>query len=164
MKIIISPYSAKLRSGKVNPKSYPYWPKLVALLNCDGYEVIQIGVSGEDRIGGVSEFFLDLSFSELRDLVNSCATFLSVDNFFPHFCHAEKLKGGIVLWGPSDPAIWGHPENINLLRGRDYLRPHQCQTWEEIDHNPQAFCYAENVIPHVYKLAPAPLTRRLALV
>jgi len=164
MTIIISPYSSKLRSGNPNPKNYLHFPKLVSLLTLDGYEVIQIGVAGEDRIEGVTDCYLNLSYVDLRALVNGCATWIAVDNFFAHFCHCEKLKPGIVLWGPSDPKIWGYPENINLLRGRDYLRQHQCQTWEEIDYNPLAFCYAENVVESVYKLAPLPLTRRLALV
>lgn len=161
--MIISPYSSKGVNG-INAKNYPYWPELVALLNRDGYKVIQIGVTGEERIEGVSEFLVDLSYSQLVDLVNRCATWASVDNFFPHFCHANKLKRGIVLWGVSDPKVWGYSENINLLRGRDFLRQHQYQTWNEIDYNPAAFIYAENVIPEVYKLAPMPLTRRLALV
>lgn len=164
MDIIISPYSSKVADGKINAKNYPWFPKLVDLLNRDGYKTLQIGVTGENPIDGVSDFIVDLPYSALPVLVNRCATWIAVDNFFPHFCHANKLKAGIVLWGVSDPKVWGYPENINLLRGRDYLRQHQYQTWNEIDFNAQAFVYAENVMPHVYKLAPAPLTRRLALV
>lgn len=164
LELIISPYSSKLSNGQVNAKSYPYWNKLVYLLSKEGYEIIQIGVAGEDRIEGVSQFVQGWPFAKLRTLVADCAGWISVDNFFPHFVHCERLKPGIVLWGPSDPRIWGYPENINLLRGRDFLRPHQMQTWNEWDYNPQAFVYAENVVPHVHKLAPIPLTRRLALV
>ncbi len=164
LEIIISPYSSKVADGKVNAKNYPYFPKLVELLNRDGYEVTQIGVTGEEMIWGISRFLVDLPYSELAALVNRCATWVAVDNFFSHFCHANKLKPGIVLWGPSDPRVWSYPENTNLLRGRDFLRQHQYQTWNEIDFNAQAFVYAENVLPEVHKLAPMPLTRRLALV
>lgn len=163
LEVIISPYSSKVADGKTNAKNYPYWPELVALLNRDGYKVIQIGVTGEERITGVSEFLVDLSYGQLADLGHQCATWIAVDNFWPHFCHASKLRRGIVLWGVSDPKIWGYPENVNLLRGRDFLRQHQFQTWNEIDYNPNAFIFAENVLPHVYKFAPATL-RRLALV
>lgn len=164
MELILSPYSSKVANGKVNAKNYPWFPKLVQLLNRDGYRVIQIGVSGEERIEGVGEFLANLSYGGLINLVNRYTGWISVDNFFPHFCHANKLKSGIVLWGPSDPRIWGYSRNINLLRGRDYLRQHQMQTWNEIEFDAQRFVYAENVIPHVHKLAPMPLTRRLALV
>lgn len=164
MKIIIAPYSARLHSGNKNPKEYPYWTKLVELLSKDGYEVIQIGVTGEERILGVKSFLVNLSFNAVKVLINDAALWISVDSWLPHFCHAEKLKSGVVLFGPSDPRIFGHPQNINLLRGRDYLRPFQFQTWSEWNHSPQAFVYAENVVQSVYKLAPMPLTRKLALV
>lgn len=163
-RIIISPYSAKLADGRVNAKSYPHWLKLVQLLNREGYEIIQIGVAGEDRIEGVAQFVQGWPFNKLKQLIEDCALWISVDNFLPHFVHCECRKPGVVLWGPSDPRIFGYPENVNLLRGRDFLRPHQMQTWNEWDHNPLAFVYAENVLPHVCKLAPLPLKERLALV
>lgn len=147
----------------MNPKNYPYFSKLVELLNRDGYKVIQIGVTSEERIEGVSEFLLDLPYSVLRDLVDRCIAWIAVDNFFPHFCHANRLKPGIVLWGVSDPKIWGYPENVNLIRGRDYLRPHQYQTWNEIEYNPQAFMYAENVADTVRKLAPLPVPPQMIM-
>lgn len=164
MKIVIAPYSAKLRSGNRNPKEFPHWSKLVELLNGDDYEVIQIGVMGEEPIPGVRGFLVDLPFDEIKNMINDAALWISCDSWLPHFCHAEKLKAGIVLFGPSDPRIFGHAQNTNLLRGRDFLRPHQYQTWEEWPYNPQSFIFAENVIPEVHKLAPQPLVRRLALV
>ena len=156
MNIIISPYSSRLRSGKTNPKNFPHWLTLVRLLNREGYRVTQIGATGEEKIDGVGQLILNASYPHLKELAKDCGAWISVDNFFPHFCHANKLRGGIVLWGPSDPQVWGYKENINLLRGRDFLRKWQFQTWEEFDHNPLAFIYAENVMPHIYKLAPLP--------
>lgn len=161
--IIISPYAARLFSGRPSPKNYPYWPKLVELLNHDGYEVVQIGVKGEDRIDGVGQFITNFPFSKLRGLVDECQTWVSVDNFFPHFCNCERLKAGIVLWGQSDPRIFGYPQNTNLLRGRDYLRQYQYQSWEAAPDRPDAFVYAENVMPHIYKLAPPLLVKKTTL-
>lgn len=161
-KILISPYSAKLRNGQRNPKEYPYWSKLVQLLNKEGYEVIQIGVTGEDRVEGIGQFIQGWPFEKLRHLANDCATWIAVDNFFPHFAHCERLKPGIVLFGQSDPKLFGYPENINLLRDRAYLRQFQYDTWEAATYRGDAFVYAENVMPHVYKLAPLP-PRELAL-
>lgn len=155
-KILISPYSAKLRSGQTNPKNYPYWNILVELLDHAGYEVIQIGISGEDRIEGVSQFVQGWPFDKMKQLVNDCATWVSIDSWLPHFCHCERLKRGIVLFGQSDPRIFGYSENVNLLRGRDFLRQFQYDCWDAATYNPQAFVYAENVMPHVYKLAPLP--------
>lgn len=155
MKIVIAPYSAKLRNGNENSKNYPHWSKLVSLLNAEGYEVIQIGVSGEDRVEGVGQFVTNWPFAKLRDLINDATLWISVDSWLPHFCHCERLKPGIVLFGPSDPRIWGYPQNTNLLRGREYLRPYQFDAWEACEYNPQAFVYAENVMPHVRRLAPS---------
>lgn len=162
-KVLIAPYSAKLPSGKRNPKNYPWFPKLVELLNQDGYEVIQIGVSGEDRIPGVSQFITNWPLRKLRDLIDECAVWISVDSFLPHKCYCERLKPGIVLFGQSDDRIWGHPQNINLLRGRDFLRQCQYQSWDAAEYNPNAFVYAENIMPHVHRLAPL-AKRSLAFV
>lgn len=159
MKILISPYPARLFDGRTSPKAYPHWTKLVQLLNKEGYEVVQIGVSGEDRIDDVAQFVTNFPFRKLRDMVNECALWIATDNFFPHFVHCERLKPGIVLWGPSDPRIFGYPENINLLRGRDFLRPNQYQSWTEWQWNPQSFVFAENVIPSVVKLSPPPIVK-----
>lgn len=163
MKIILAPYPAKLPSGKLSPKSYPYWPKLVSLLNAEGYEVIQIGVKGEERIEGVGQFITNFPFHKVRDLINDCALWVSVDSWLPHFVHYERLKPGICLFGQSDPRIFGYPENTNLLRGRDYLRRYQFDTWEAAEYNPNAFVFAENVMPHVHRLAPLPVPPELLL-
>lgn len=155
-KILISPYSAKLRNGQRNPKEFPHWTRLVDLLNQHGYEIIQIGIAGEDRIEGVSQFVQGWPFDKLTQLANDCATWLSVDNFWPHFAHSERLTPGIVFFGQSDPNLFGYRENTNLLRSRDYLRQFQYDTWEAATYRGDAFVYPENVIPHVYKLAPLP--------
>ncbi len=161
--ILIAPYSNRLPNG-VNPKSFPHWNSLVKLLVRDGYQVTQKGVAGEEKIEGVTRLILNAPFVQIRNLVLGHDTFVSVDSWLPHFVHAEKLnKRGIVLFGPSDPRIFGYPANVNLLRGRDYLRPHQFQTWNEWPYDPQSFVFAENVLPEVHKLAPI-ISRRLALV
>ena len=159
-KIIISPFAARLFNGKDSPKNYPYWLRLVKLLNESGYEVIQIGVAGEERVGGVGQYIQNWPFDKLCELVNDCATWIAVDNFFPHFCNYERLKAGIVLFGMSDPNIFGYPQNVNLLRSRDFLRPFQYQTWMESEPNPQSFVFAENVMPKVFELAPLPLAKQ----
>lgn len=153
-RILIAPYPAKLFNNNTNPKSYPYWTKLVELLNKEGYEVIQIGVSGEVEIAGVNQFITNFPFSKIRDLAETCATWISCDSWFQHFAHFHHLKRGVVLFGPSDPRIFGYRDNVNLLRGRDFLRPNQFASWMEWNYDPNAFVYAENVIPEVVKLAP----------
>jgi hypothetical protein len=140
--IIVSPYSRPLRNGKENSKNYPYWDSLVAILKGKGYYIIQIGRIGEREISGVDETKFGLSLAELEKIAVSCTTWISVDNFFQHMC---KLVGkhGYVLFGLSDPNIFGHKENTNLLKDRKYLREKQFDIWESEPYNPEAFVSAE---------------------
>ena len=62
--IIISPYAQKLRNGKENPKNYPYWKELIAIID---QPIVQVGVKGEQQL--VEDFRLNLSISELTQLV-----------------------------------------------------------------------------------------------
>jgi ADP-heptose:LPS heptosyltransferase len=146
--IIISPYAQKLRNGKINPKNYPYWQELVNQLFKEGYEIIQIGVGGEDQL--VPDFRKNLSLTELAELVKQCDTWIGVDSFFQHFCWDLK-KPGIVLWAQSDPNIFGHPENINLLKDRKYLRSKQFWLWEQCEYNKEAFVKPSEVMKHISK-------------
>ena len=144
--IIIAPYAQKLRNGKINPKNYPYWSELIELLFKDGYEIVQIGIEGEYPL--VPDFRKNLSLTELDKLVKSCDTWISVDSFFQHFCWDLK-KQGIVLWAQSDPNIFGHSENINLLKDRSYLRKDPFHIWEQCEYNKDAFVNPDEVMKHI---------------
>jgi hypothetical protein len=37
-----------------------------------------------------------------------------------------------VIWGISDPDIFGYDYNTNILKDRKYLRPDPFGTWKEI--------------------------------
>jgi len=138
--IIISPYSKALRNGKENPKNYPYWPEVLKDIR---EPCVQIGISGEKQL--CKDFRPDLSFDELRLLLKECRTWISCDSFFQHFAWAEG-KPGIVLFSRSDPKIFGHPENVNLLKSRDLLTPYQFVTWEEQEYVKEAFIGPTDVI------------------
>jgi ADP-heptose:LPS heptosyltransferase len=141
--IIISPYAQKLRNGKENPKNYPYWKELIAIID---QPIVQVGVKGEQQL--VEDFRLNLSISELTQLVQECKTWISVDSFFQHFCWDLK-KPGIVIWSQSDPIIFGHKENINLLKDRSYLRKDQFHIWEQCEYNKDAFISPTQVLKHL---------------
>ena len=141
--IIIAPYAQKLRNGKENPKNYPYWKELIAIID---QPIIQVGVKGEQQL--VEDFRLNLSISELTQLVQECKTWISVDSFFQHLCWDLK-KPGIVIWSQSDPIIFGHKENINLLKDRNYLRKDQFHIWEQCEYNKDAFISPTQVLKHL---------------
>ena len=130
MSIIISPYSKKLPSGKPNPKNYPHWGPVIDELKKD-YHIIQIGLEGETATSA-HEFQKNLSLERLITLTKECQTWISVDNFFPHLAFL-CFKPGVVLWGQSDPMIFGYPENINLIKSRKSLRQRQFASWDEAD-------------------------------
>lgn len=135
--ILISPYSQKLQSGKTNPKNYPYWEELIALIDAP---IIQVGIEGEKQL--VLDFRKNLPIAVLRQLLRECKTWISCDSFFQHLAWDEGVKG-VVLWSVSDPLIFGHPENINLLKDRSYLAKNQFLWWESTPHNKDAFVKPE---------------------
>jgi len=141
--IVIHPFAKPLQNGKENPKNYPYWKELLGSIN---EPVIQIGVEGEEQL--VDDFRKDLSIAELKGLIAQCRTWIAVDSFFQHLAWSEG-KQGIVLWSVSDPNIFGHPENINLLNDRSYLAINQFLWWDYTPHNPEAFVKPEEVLYHL---------------
>lgn len=138
--IIISPYSKALLSGKQNPKNYPYWKELIELID---EPIIQVGVTGEVQL--VPDFRKDLPIAELTKLIGECRTWVSCDSFFQHLAWDEGKKG-IVLWSVSDPLIYGHPENTNLLKDRKYLAENQFLWWEFVEHQNERFVNPQEVL------------------
>lgn len=124
MKILIVP-------GNVhNAKSYPYWDELLELIK--DHEI--------RKIQGI------LTEQEIIDLVNWCDIFISIDSFLPHLAHYHKLKRGVVIWGKSDPKIFGYEENINLIKDINHLRSEQFKWWIDEPHDPKVFVSPEEIV------------------
>lgn len=143
--ILISPYSKMLRDGTYNAKNYPWWPVVIADLKKD-FDVVQVGIKEETPL--VDDFRPNLKLKEVAQLVEECFVWISVDNFLPHLAHLIE-KPGIVIWGISDPNIFGYKENKNLLKSKKYLRENQFFVWEGVKHNPDVFVSPEVVIKAV---------------
>jgi hypothetical protein len=125
MKILIC------RGNTKNAKSYPYWDELIKLLG--SHEIKEIsGILPEKKI---------------IELVNWCDIWISIDSFLQHLVAYHKLKKGIVIWGLSDPELFGYKSNINLLKDRKYLRPgiEQYLFWKDVPINKEAFISAKEV-------------------
>lgn len=138
--IIISPYSKKLTNDKINPKNYPFWRELIPLIN---EPIVQVGVEGEEQL--VPDFRKNLPLPELRALLRECKTWISCDSFMQHLGWDEG-KRGIVLWSVSDPLIFGHPENVNLLKDRSCLVENQFLWWNYTEHDPDKFVRPQEVV------------------
>jgi ADP-heptose:LPS heptosyltransferase len=143
MKIVLFPWAKKLRDGRNNPKNYPWWPELVAQLEALGHDLVQVGVDGEEQI--VPDFRKGLSIQELSDLMRSSDTWVGVDSFGQHLGWDLGIRG-IAIFGQSDPVIFGHPENINLLKSRDCLREQQFWWWEQAEYRADVFVKPETVV------------------
>lgn len=147
-KIIISPYSSKHPEGKKfrNSKDYPWWNELILeIKKLDNYHVIQIGVLGEKELSNIDDFLINKTISELKDVLYMSCWWISVDNFFHHFAHYYGRKG-FVLFGPSDPNIFGYSKNINILKNRRYVREDTWGYWKDCIYNEEAFCSPYQVI------------------
>ena len=140
--ILIHPFAKPLVNGKQNPKNYPYWEELIQKIP-KSIHIIQVGVDGEKQL--VKDFRKSLSILELRHLLDECKTWIGVDSFFQHLAWDCK-KSGIVLWSVSDPLIYGHKENTNLLKDRVYLAKNQFLWWDFTEHNPDAFVKPKEIL------------------
>lgn len=151
-RVIISPYARKLRnSDEANAKNYPYFKEVVEKLSSSGFYLVQIGKTGESKIEGVNEFLVELSLKQIQILIEKSATWISVDNFMQHYGWMLNKKG-IAIFGPSDPVVFGHDSNVNLLKDRNYLRKDPFFPWESVKFNADAFVSPEVVVNEVKNL------------
>lgn len=127
--IVYSKGVRPLRNGNKSAKEYPFWDQLIKLLEQD-YEVKEV---------------TKLPLDELATLLKSAKYVICCDSFLQHFCWDIGVRA-IVLWGVGDPLIFGHPENINLLKSRNNLRPNQFDTWEGVACSSNIWVSPEDVI------------------
>jgi ADP-heptose:LPS heptosyltransferase len=142
--ILISPWSRKTTDGKLSPKNYPHWPAVVEALAKAGYDVLQLSCKGEADVPLAARRD-NLPLSEIALLMNECQTWASVDNFFHHMAWTVG-EPGVVIFGSSDPEIFGHAENINLLKDRRFLREWQFRHWSQESIRPEIFVGPEAVV------------------
>jgi len=129
-KILIIPNERKLRNGKKNPKDYPYWDELKEKLT-KKYEV--------NIIKDI------LPFKEWEKIIHTYDKIITIDSFFQHFCWYHNKKC-IVIFGKSDPIIFGHVENTNILKSRANLRQNQFDIWESEEYDPNVFNTPDEII------------------
>jgi ADP-heptose:LPS heptosyltransferase len=145
--LIISPYAQKLRNGKPNAKDYPYWPELIQLIQTNiTSDIVQVGIDGEIPL--VDDCRFNLPIKELINLIHQCTIWISVDSMFQHLAW-DCGKQGIVLFSQSDPLIFGHPSNINLLKNRIYLRQNQFLWWEDVEIIEDSYFEPDKIIKHI---------------
>ena len=142
--ILLAPFAARGPSlgGKPSPKDYPKPKELAVLLEKD-HEVIQVGGNGDEQVA--KDFRPNLSFTDLGKLIDESQTGICVDSYLQHYYWYRDRKA-IVLFGISDPVIFGHHENLNLLKDRANLRPNQFDLYYTSNYRPEAFVSPEEVL------------------
>jgi len=145
MIILYAPFAARQPqlNGSGSPKDYPFAKELAERMIAAGHRVIQVGVEGEAQM--VPEFRTNLSFDGVGELISGCDTAVCVDSYLQHHCWYLN-KRAIVLWGISDPLIFGHSIHLNLLKDRQFLRQNQFDLYYSNQHRPEAFVSPEEVL------------------
>ena len=122
----------KINPDNINPKNYPYRERLLGLLK--DHEIYEIDGP--------------IPLQKSKELIQWADKIICIDSFLQHLCwYMDRLA--IVLWGTSDPLIFGHKENINLLKDRKYLREKQFWKWEQAPYIPEAFVEPETVLQYI---------------
>jgi ADP-heptose:LPS heptosyltransferase len=141
--ILISPWAKQLRDNKPNPKNYPWWPELITKLPTP---IMQVGVQGEPQL--VPDFRINLNLAELTTMINTCTFWISCDSFVQHYAW-HLSKPGVVLWGPSDPIIYGHEQNMNITKGREFMCKDQFLMWSMIEPRTDWWVPPDQVIAQI---------------
>jgi ADP-heptose:LPS heptosyltransferase len=148
--ILISPWSRPLRGDKeklTNPKNYPIerWNEVITKLKEQGFNLVQIGVGDETKLNNIDAYKWGMNLDSLAKLAKESCGFIAIDNFFPHLCNLIG-KAGIVIFGQSDPNIFGHKIHDNLLKGREYLREKQFELWESCVYREDCFVSPNDIV------------------
>ena len=154
--ILIHPYpvepgpmtAAPTFNGPLNPKTYPFWEDLVIELQKID-TVVQLARVGDKAL--VEDVRRTYSPVDMAQLMTECSCWVSIDTFIPKFARYFN-KRGVVIFGPTDPLIFGIPENINLLKDRSYLRPDPDAPWGDEVNDPEKFVTVDVVVAAVKEL------------
>ena len=107
-------------------KMYPYWTYLSILLKEKGHIVKQLKFLNEPAVNNV-EIVDNPSHIKIVELLKDKNSYLiSNDSFIPHLLNYHlPNKKSFVLFGVTDPKIYGYSQNINILKSNNFLLPNQ---------------------------------------
>lgn len=92
--------------------SFDKWEKIIKLY--PKIKFIQLGDEDETRLKGT----LDLLGTPIRKQLSILASsnlYVGLDSFWNHAARALNVKS-VILFGPTNPNIWGYDENINIYK------------------------------------------------
>jgi len=104
----ITPLSSKNKSWTLEK-----WSQLVRSL--PEYSFLQLGEQKEDKVEGAVDLRGATTFRESMAFIKFAKSFVGVDSSLSHVTNAFDIPG-VVLFGASNPGVWGHVNNINLYK------------------------------------------------
>lgn len=129
-RILIAPFSRMLETGKPNPKNWPHWYRVCKSLELAGHQVYQTGQDYEPRV--CSEFVgLLPQKTALLDL-RAYDLCLCVDTWLQHAARAAGVPC-VVVWTATDPAIYSHAANVNVIAAEPRYAKLQYAKMEELE-------------------------------
>jgi len=89
------------------------WEELVAIMAAHRVAAIQLGNKRDRYIRGAYNFLGLTTPAEALALLAKMKAVITVDSFLMHGAFMQKTPA-IVLWGPTNPAVFGYDAHINL--------------------------------------------------
>jgi len=110
-----NPVILHIKSRTTDNQEWPLcnWVELVRSM--PEYSFIQLGWKDEDKVEQAVDLRGQTSFRESFALIKCAKGFVGINSALSHVTNAFDIPG-VVLFGPSQPLIWGHPNNINLYK------------------------------------------------
>lgn len=114
------------RTSKNQHWLHENWEELVqSMPECS---FLQIGVGDEKKVERAIDLRDKHSFRETLAIMKYAKSFVGVNSSYAHATNAFNIPG-VVIFGPAQPVIWGHSNNINLYK------PHRCSPCLDLLHN-----------------------------
>jgi ADP-heptose:LPS heptosyltransferase len=111
--VLICPGSDSLKKRM----SIEKWELFAGLLNEEGFGVVQAGRATERCVRGAYSVLGLTSVREMIGLMRRFDAVVTADNFAMHAAHVWNLPA-VVLWGPTDPRVYGYSEQTHLQAQR----------------------------------------------
>ncbi|RBL88148.1 glycosyltransferase family 9 protein [Chitinophaga flava] len=101
------------KTSKNQEWKHSNWDELITSMpDCT---FLQLGVMKEEKVEKAVDLRGLLSFRETLALIKYASSFVGVNSSFSHATNAFDIPG-VVIFGPAQPDIWGHPNNINIYK------------------------------------------------
>jgi len=108
-----TPVAIHITSNYSSNQHWPleHWAELVR--RNPRYTFVQLGLPSEPAVPGTVDLRCNLPLRVSIAVLKYAVSFVGVVSFFAHATNAVRTPG-VVFYGPSAVAVWGHPGNRNL--------------------------------------------------